>query len=480
MKSLLSTIAVCFLLLAAAGTQAQVCSVYVSDVTNSWDDNGVIKLIPNAVNRFTIHMVETCQETPGDGFWTSNAFHVWSPDSVSWTYTKGGLLKGFLDIWNRIWVNHYKWDPDSGAWDKTNDSITGNITITKAVVVEPGDSTGLVFSQTSGLGLPYGTDADMCYIEIQNQGEEGAQICIDSGYVPGGLWRWANIASGDVYPGWQGLTCYTIEMSEGPDSDGDGVPDPCDQCPGYDDNQDINNNGVPDGCDTFAYMELSHVHGQYNDSTVVSGNPVTFYIRGQNELNDIVYDMQNRFRIFSPDGATWSTPVADTVPGFSQWLTAPSLVDIEVYDSDADTIYLKASWVPSGSMPQWFNVSLFKITTTIDPDQAGKTICFDSCSTGAWRWTSYAFYTPYWEGDHCFTITDECCRDMRGNVNYDPEDLVGMGDLTVLIDHLFISMAPLVCPEEADLDENLMVDMGDLTVLIDHLFISLDPLPACP
>ncbi len=34
------------------------------------------------------------------------------------------------------------------------------------------------------------------------------------------------------------------------DSDGDGVCDADDQCPGFDDNIDQNNNGIPDGCDT--------------------------------------------------------------------------------------------------------------------------------------------------------------------------------------------------------------------------------------
>ncbi len=62
-----------------------------------------------------------------------------------------------------------------------------------------------------------------------------------------------------------------------------------------------------------------------------------------------------------------------------------------------------------------------------------------------------------------------------------------MGDLTVMIDHLFISLEPLCCVEEGDVDlsgqpnpQPTDVDMGDLTVLIDHLFISLTPLPACP
>ena len=35
------------------------------------------------------------------------------------------------------------------------------------------------------------------------------------------------------------------------DSDGDGVPDSEDQCPGYDDRIDVDQDGVPDGCDTL-------------------------------------------------------------------------------------------------------------------------------------------------------------------------------------------------------------------------------------
>ena len=73
-----------------------------------------------------------------------------------------------------------------------------------------------------------------------------------------------------------------------------------------------------------------------------------------------------------------------------------------------------------------------------------------------------------------------CCVQM-GNLDQSGDHIVGMGDLTVLIDHLFITLAPLVCPDEGnmDLSPDHIVGMGDLTVLIDHLFISLAPLPTC-
>jgi hypothetical protein len=54
-----------------------------------------------------------------------------------------------------------------------------------------------------------------------------------------------------------------------------------------------------------------------------------------------------------------------------------------------------------------------------------------------------------------------------------------MGDLTIMIDHLFISFEPLCCLGEGDLDATGSAEMGDLTRLIDHLFISFEPLPAC-
>lgn len=39
-------------------------------------------------------------------------------------------------------------------------------------------------------------------------------------------------------------------FDDGVDSDGDGVPDGCDLCPGFDDSVDSDGDGIPDGCDT--------------------------------------------------------------------------------------------------------------------------------------------------------------------------------------------------------------------------------------
>jgi hypothetical protein len=57
-----------------------------------------------------------------------------------------------------------------------------------------------------------------------------------------------------------------------------------------------------------------------------------------------------------------------------------------------------------------------------------------------------------------------------------------MGDLTVLIDFLFIhqSSYSLRCRDEADVNGDTVVDIADITLMIESLFMTLAPLPPCP
>jgi hypothetical protein len=73
-----------------------------------------------------------------------------------------------------------------------------------------------------------------------------------------------------------------------------------------------------------------------------------------------------------------------------------------------------------------------------------------------------------------------CCVGLTGNVDDDPGDIIDLGDLTSLIDYLFISFTPPTCIEEANIDGDPQgtIDLGDLTRLIDYLFISFtEPAP---
>ncbi len=119
--------------------------------------------------------------------------------------------------------------------------------------------------------------------------------------------------------------------------------------------------------------------------------------------------------------------------------------------------------------------------------------------------TFYALYTTLRNGDlddlkdnvenaqdwYKWTLREEGCASCCvcptvGNVDGSVDCLVTMGDLTVLIDHLFISLRPLDCEADGDVDwfstqpPDGLVTMGDLTVMIDALFISLQELPPCP
>jgi L-fucose mutarotase/ribose pyranase (RbsD/FucU family) len=73
-----------------------------------------------------------------------------------------------------------------------------------------------------------------------------------------------------------------------------------------------------------------------------------------------------------------------------------------------------------------------------------------------------------------------CCRGTRGNVDCDYQDIVDIADLTLLIDHMFISLQPLPSIDEANIDGEGEIDISDLSMLIDGLYISLRPFPNCP
>ncbi len=147
------------------------------------------------------------------------------------------------------------------------------------------------------------------------------------------------------------------------------------------------------------------------------------------------------------------------------------------------TVFLNAS--NSGTQPylEPGNGPILKLFFTVPDtaDEAPNPISFTSYGAFAPNVTTYAgTYVPdLLDGALRFS----CCRGSSvGNIDYSLDNLITMGDLTVLIDHLFISLSPLQCEDEGniDLSPDGLITMADLTVLIDHLFISLDPLPPCP
>ena len=168
----------------------------------------------------------------------------------------------------------------------------------------------------------------------------------------------------------------------------------------------------------------------------------------------------------------------------------------EPFGRGADTVGLTGLTFMCGwGIPPYLDTVAFQIEIgPINHQSIGKTICLDSSwfppGGSRWLWVGCPCLQqgpervyPTWDGPHCFTITDNCCTwGMTGNVDYDPEDLVDLGDLTVLIDYLFISFTEPPCMAEANMDGDPegTVDLGDLTKLIDYLFISFTPPAECP
>jgi serine protease AprX len=79
-----------------------------------------------------------------------------------------------------------------------------------------------------------------------------------------------------------------------------------------------------------------------------------------------------------------------------------------------------------------------------------------------------------------------CCTGKVGNVNGTASDQPTIGDVSNLIDILFIRMLPPACMGEADINQSggefpqqTDITIGDISVLIDYLFISQAPLPDC-
>ncbi len=71
-----------------------------------------------------------------------------------------------------------------------------------------------------------------------------------------------------------------------------------------------------------------------------------------------------------------------------------------------------------------------------------------------------------------------CCVGIKGDIDCNGD--VGLPDISVMIDHLFINFPTLCCFEEADLNGDLDVGLPDLSILVDHLLISFPPLGTCP
>ena len=83
-------------------------------------------------------------------------------------------------------------------------------------------------------------------------------------------------------------------------------------------------------------------------------------------------------------------------------------------------------------------------------------------------------------------VTSDCCSGQVGDVNVSGADIPTIGDISSLVDHLFLDPRAFDCTAEADINQSggsyptfYDITIGDISELVDHLFITKAPLPSC-
>ncbi|UCC44617.1 MAG: T9SS type A sorting domain-containing protein, partial [Candidatus Zixiibacteriota bacterium] len=294
---------------------------------------------------------------------TSNGFRVFSDDGATWTTTTGAWLNNFDDLFTNVYINPFDVD---GA---------GSDTIGFA---------GVSFGAPDGLPPGYNDLAFQITIGPTALADVGKHICIDSSwYRPGGTWKWADLDTQNppVYPDWSGQKCYRIMDPVSAESQ---------------------------------QVTLAGVTNTYQDTCLLVGNTHVFSLRVTNNSANL-YNTTNGFRIFSDDGATWTTTTGAWLNRFEDNFDKDYINPFSIDGTGSDTIgFAGVSFGPPNGLPPGYDDLAFQIA--IGPTalaDVGKHICIDSSwyrPGGTWKWaeldTQNSVVYPDWSGQKCFQVID--------------------------------------------------------------------------
>jgi len=122
----------------------------------------------------------------------------------------------------------------------------------------------------------------------------------------------------------------------------------------------------------------------------------------------------NGFRIYSPDGATWTSTTTDTLGtlGGAQFDGGmlSTIGTVAVDGSGADTVGWGAFKFFGSGLPIGWDNTAYSITIGPIPlDDTNKVICIDSSwypPSGLWKWAGQpaADWYPDWEGPYCYAV----------------------------------------------------------------------------
>jgi len=171
-------------------------------------------------------------------------------------------------------------------------------------------------------------------------------------------------------------------------------------------------NPTGSGIEGDAHISVDHVIGLSGGKIPVDGT-IIFYIRMTNNTGDGIKGLTHGLRIYSANGATWTTTVGDdtgVLDGDDFDLTWSSR-ERGVTGSVSDTVAISGAvaFNPIG-MPDGFDDITHTITIgPVTSISRNRTICIDSCyfpPSGVWKWAAeeQRTYSPTWSGPHCYTV----------------------------------------------------------------------------
>lgn len=288
-------------------------------------------------------------------------------------------------------------------------------------------------------------------------------------------------------------------------------------------------------------VTLDHILGQPSYGSVCTGTNIIFKFRLNNDTESPIGGLKNGFRVYSPNGATWSNTTGEWLVDCGVWFDlACGVQPYGVTGSGADTIgfvgaKMMGSGVPAGTDTLAFMIAIGPIA---DID-GGRTICIDSTyfpPSGSWMWdySGGVSIPPEWGGPYCNTIyilpcvdhdgdgvyggcdnccavynpdqadsdwdgvgdacegmmvpvrdvTDDCCPqyccDIRGDIDHNGSLTIDIADLVYFVDYMFNSGATPTCLRETDMDANSQYDIADLVYIVDYMFTGGPPPVPCP
>ena len=160
------------------------------------------------------------------------------------------------------------------------------------------------------------------------------------------------------------------------------------------------------------YVSVSRVEGLIQSGVhtgKLAPGEVTFVIRFTTpSSNTDSYVGSNGWRLYSPDGAVYSNTSISAVPGVLQPLYNLYMSLYQWDGAGADSVGIVG--MGTEGIPPGLDAEVLYITTTVDPNSNGKTLCLDSSysrNSAVWEWANLPgsiLFAPAWSGPSCYEV----------------------------------------------------------------------------